>query len=228
MQRKRHKIDVTEDIIHVKCRGSTKLMHVHQSLLKRLVGPFEKLEVTNGEFDPITKTLDLSKLAQHDSFELVVQLLYTGETELVDEPNEPLFAVTMLGNAYYAVFHLMTDWDDQYLTGLLNKFMDHLLDRIINPENYGSALTVEMLLEATKGFCGPPIRFISDWLVHGHLTSKMRPARLVQLVGNRFKDRVLQLFLEQRLAGYDVPPWEKDPCAYHLHFGESKRCQARA
>lgn len=203
-------------------------MHVHQSLLKRLIGPFEKLEVIHGDFNPVTNMLDLSKLVQHDSFELVVQWLYTGEIGLVDQPSEPLFAVTMLGNAYYAVFHLITDWDDQYLTSLLNNIMDHLLDRIVSPEKYGSAMTVEMLLEATKGFCGPPIRFISDWLVHGRLSSNMRPDRLVQLAGNRFKDRVLQLFFEQRLTGYDTPPWEKDPCAYHLHLGKSKRCQARA
>ncbi|RMY59051.1 hypothetical protein D0863_12061 [Hortaea werneckii] len=228
MKRKRDKIDVTEDIIHVKCRGSKKLMHVHQSLLKRLVGPFDKLEVINGEFDPIANTLDLSKLAQHDSFELVVQWLYTGEIGLVDEPNEPLFAVTMLRNAYYAVFHLITDWDDQYLTSLLNNIMDHLLDRIVNPEKYGSAMTVEMLLETTKGLCGPPIRFFSDWLARGRLTSNMRSERLVQLVGNRFKDRLLQIFFEQKLEGNGTPPWEKDPCAYHLHFGQSKRCQARS
>ncbi|KAI7153646.1 hypothetical protein KC349_g8215 [Hortaea werneckii] len=228
MKRKREKIDVTEDIIHVKCRGSTKLMHVHRGLLTRLTGPLEKLEITNGEFNPVTNTLELSKLAHHDSFELVVQWLYTGEIGLVDEAHEPGPAVIMLGDAYYAVFHLITDWDDQCLLSLLNHIMDHLLDRIINPEKCGAIMTVEMLLQTTKGLCGPPIRFISDWLGHGRLTSTMRPQRLVQLVGNRFKERLLQIFFEQRLSGNDTPPWEKDPCAYHLHFGESKRCRARA
>ncbi|KAI7216297.1 hypothetical protein KC333_g4919 [Hortaea werneckii] len=230
MKRKREMIDFTSDIVHVKCGGSDKLTHIHRSLLEKMIGPLEVGEMIWGDFDPNTNKLDLSTDAQHDGFQLIAQWLYTGEMGLADEASESASAVIMLTNAYRVVCCLTTPSDDQGWHNLLNKIMDHLLDRIINCKNYGAAITVELLSEVLKDLDGPPTVFITDWLVRGNLTSNMEPWQFVQLFDGGLKHKLLQRFFEQRLANSDTPPWEEDPCEYHLHvhLDESEQCQARA
>ncbi|KAI6903743.1 hypothetical protein D0869_13476 [Hortaea werneckii] len=227
MKRKRDMIDFTGDIIHVKCGGSDKLTHIHRSLLEKMIGPLEVGEMVLGDFDPITNKLDLSALAQHDGFQLVAQWLYTGKIGLVDEAFEPVAAVTMLQNAYDATLRLVGDWGDQDWSCLLNNIMDHMIDRITNPEKYGAAIAVEDLLKIPRMRCGYANRFFSMWLVYGDLTSILRPEQLDLLFDNRSKGPQKRTLLENRLEGSDTPPWKKDPCAFHVHSDESMRCQAR-
>lgn len=188
----------------------------------------QELDSCGGTFDPVTNTLDISDFAQHDSFQLIIHWLYTGDIALADQGSDPVTTVNVLCNAHRAIIELQFDWAFQDKCRLRNTIMDHLVDRVINPEKYGEAITVEDLLKVRRHPYGRFSSFIRDWMLHGNLTSKMRPEQLVQLFDGGWKDYFLQIFFEQRLRRCDTPPWEKDPCAYHLHFGESKRCQARA
>ncbi|KAI6905843.1 hypothetical protein KC318_g6228 [Hortaea werneckii] len=170
----------------------------------------------------------MSDLAEHDGFQLIVHWLYTGDIALADEGSDPVTAVNVLVNACRAMDNLYFDWAYQDRFSLRNTIMDHLVDRVINPEKYGEAVTVEDLLEIWRRPYGILSRFVRDWMLYGNLTSKVRPEQLVQLFDSRSKDRFVQMFFEQRLAGNGTPPWEKDPCAYHSHVFESDRCQVRA
>ncbi|GAB1736886.1 hypothetical protein NU219Hw_g8912t1 [Hortaea werneckii] len=228
MKRKRDIIDFTDDIIHVKCDGSDKLTHVHRSLLLSPSSPLQDLDACAGIFDPNTNTFDVSDFAQHDSFQLIVHWLYTGEIVLAEEGSKPVSTVAMLLYAYHAAYALAIDWNEQHQCSLSNAIMDHVVDRFIRPEKHGAAITVETLLEVPKGLQGPPARFISDWLVRGNLTPNPRSWQFVHVLDIGLRNRLLQLFFEQMQAGNGKPPWEKDPCAYHLHFRGFKRCQARA
>ncbi|KAI7237579.1 hypothetical protein KC330_g3054 [Hortaea werneckii] len=228
MKRKRDLIDFTGDIIHVKCGGSDKLTHVHRSLLQNPSSPLKELDSCAGTFDPVTNIFDVSDFAQHDGFQLIVHWLYTGEIVLAEEGLKPVSAVAMLLYAYHAAYELAIDWDDQHQCSLSNAIMDNLVDRFIHPERHGAAITVETLLEVPESLNGPPLRFISDWLVRGNLTPNPRSWQFVYFLDIGLRNRLLQLFFEQMQAGNGKPPWEKDPCAYHLHFHGSKRCQAHA
>lgn len=214
----------TGDIVHVKCGGSPELTHVHRSLLQKSSSPLEDLDSCAGTFYPDTNTLDISDFAQHDAFRLVVHWLYTGEIILPKEDS----AIATLLQAYHAVYELQIDWDEQRQCSLSNATMDYLVDCFIHPERYGAAITVATLLAVPKGLNGPPIHFISDWLVRGNLTPDVRPEQFIYHLDRPLSTRLLLVFFRGRPEGDDTPPWEKDPCAYHLHFDGSARCRARA
>ncbi|KAI7179954.1 hypothetical protein D0869_15113 [Hortaea werneckii] len=228
MKRKRDMIDFTDDIIRVQCGGSTKLTHIHRSLLEKMLGPLEVFKLVWGEFDPITNKLDLSTDAQHDGFQLIAQWLYTGEIGLADEASGPVTALNVLVNAYHAADRLCFDRTALYWSSAVNAIMDHLVDRVINPEKYGAAITVEDLLKIPRIPDTEPSHFFRDWLVYGDLTSILRPEQLDHLFDDRSTGSCLRDVLEQRLGGTGTTPWEKNPCEYHLHMKGSKQCQARA
>ncbi|KAI7464303.1 hypothetical protein KC351_g15511 [Hortaea werneckii] len=232
MKRKRDKIDFTGDMMHVKCGGSNKLTHVHRGLLEKWTNIFEVSELVRGTLEPTDKTLDLSYHADHDSFQLVVQWMYSGDAEFVDDAADPVAAISLLERAYGAAERLGIGYkQDDY--SLSNSIMDQIVTRMTAPQKFGPVVTVKDFI----GICqsdGFRLRgFIQDWLIYGNLTSKVDPVNVAQLVVELYDQNwhvrdFFSAFVNRRLAGNGPAPWEKDPCVYHLHSKESKRCQARA